>query len=63
LARAAYKPKEYTSEEKAEWATQKQDLEQFFSSIVMRQSNDSTNASDNAEEEAKNDSQPAEAAE
>lgn len=36
LARAAYKPKDYSAEEKADWATQKQELEQFFSSIVMR---------------------------
>lgn len=35
-ARAAYKPKDYTAEEKAEWAQRKADLEQFFSSIVMR---------------------------
>ena len=37
-ARAAYKPKDYTSDEKVEWQKKKQDLEQFFSSIVMRQS-------------------------
>lgn len=35
-ARAAYKPKEYSVDEKSDWATQKQELEQFFSSIVMR---------------------------
>ena len=35
-ARAAYKPKDYTSEEKAEWAAKKLDLEQFFSSICMK---------------------------
>ena len=45
MARAAYRPKAYTAEEKASWAAQKQELEQFFSSIVMRQSNDSTGAS------------------
>lgn len=37
-ARAAYKPKVYTDEEKAEWAKQQNDFEQFFSSIVLRQS-------------------------
>ena len=39
-ARAAYKPKDYTAEEKAEWAARKTEYEQFFSSIIMRQSND-----------------------
>ena len=51
-------------DEKSAWATQKQELEQFFSSIVMRQSNESTNASEDApaEEEGKDESQPAEPA-
>ena len=39
-ARAAYRPKEYSNDEKAEWAAKKADLEQFFSSICMKQSND-----------------------
>ena len=39
-ARAAYRPKDYTAEEKAEWAARKTEYEQFFSSIIMRQSND-----------------------
>ena len=68
-ARAAYKPKDYSSEEKTEWIKQKQDLEQFFSSIVMRQSNDAAPAEapkeegENAEEAPKEEGEDAEAAE
>lgn len=56
LARAAYRPKDYTQEEKDEWDKLKADLEQFFSSIVVKQSNDAPKAaevSENGEEEKK----------
>ena len=61
-ARAAYRPKSYSNEEKNEWAKQKEDLEQFFSSIVVRQTNSShpqTKVSDEAGAEEKKDGEDA----
>jgi hydrocephalus-inducing protein len=37
-ARAAYRPKAYTDEEKAAWKAYVEDLQSFFAGIVMRQS-------------------------
>ena len=38
-ARAAYKPKIYTDEEKQAWDQYKEEIEQLFAQIIMRQSN------------------------
>ena len=38
-ARAAYKPKTYTDEEKKAWDAYKEEIIQFFADIIMKQSN------------------------
>lgn len=60
-ARAAYKPKIYTDEEKTEWKAYVDEIRSFFASIVMRQSKQARHQQPNAESASAQGEQPEEA--